>query len=150
MPPSPLTPTVRYVPPGTRKVYWVTTIATYTAPTRGELNAGIDLSPEVAAVNGFTVTSGTVPTPDLSSRFVSEIPGITAATAASVLARPRRPTCGRAPPHTVVRVQREGDVPTADGRVAREGVLAVGRNMKTRCRSTSSSITKIPANLVIP
>lgn len=77
MPPTPLNPTTgnRYIPPGTRKIYWVTTIATYTAPTRAELNAGIDLSAEVAAVNGFTVTSGTVPTPDLSSRFVSEIPG---------------------------------------------------------------------------
>jgi hypothetical protein len=75
MPPSPLSATSRYVPPGTRKIYWVTTIATYTAPTRGELNAGIDLSAEIAAVAGFTVTSGTSPTPDLSSRFVSEIPG---------------------------------------------------------------------------
>jgi hypothetical protein len=80
MPPTPLTPTIRYIPPGTRKIYWVTTIASYVAPTRGELNAGIDLSAEVATVTGFTVTSTTAPTPDLSSRFVSEIPStITAA-----------------------------------------------------------------------
>lgn len=75
MPPTPLTATVRYIPPGTRKIYWVTTIATYTAPTRAELNAGIDLSAEVAEINGFSVTSGTVDTPDLSSRFTSKIPG---------------------------------------------------------------------------
>ena len=74
MPPSPLSATSRYVPPGTRKIYWVTTIATYTAPTRGELNAGIALSNEIAAVAGFTVPSGTSPTlsscgtaPDVSS-----------------------------------------------------------------------------------
>jgi hypothetical protein len=75
MPPSPLTSTVRYIPPGTRKIYWVTTIATYTAPSRGELNAGIDLSAEVSAVNGFTVTSTTQDTPDLSTRFTAKIPG---------------------------------------------------------------------------
>ncbi len=75
MPPSPLTPTVRYVPLGTRKVYWVTTIATYTAPTRGELNAGIDLTGELAEMNGFSVTSDAVETPDLSSRFTPKIPG---------------------------------------------------------------------------
>src|SRR6476646_779459 len=75
MPPTPLTATLRYIPPGTRKIYWITTIATYTAPTRGELNAGIDLSAEVAEINGFSVTSGTVDTPDLSSRFTSKIPG---------------------------------------------------------------------------
>jgi hypothetical protein len=75
VPPTPLTATVRYVPAGLRKIYWVTTIATYTAPTRGELNAGIDLSNEVAEINGFSVASTTVDTPDLSSRFVSKIPG---------------------------------------------------------------------------
>ncbi len=75
MPPSPLTATVRYVPPGTRKIYWVTTIANYLSPTRGELNAGIDLTAEIAAINGFTVTSGTADTPDLSTRFTAKIPG---------------------------------------------------------------------------
>jgi hypothetical protein len=80
MPPSPLTATVRYVPPGTRKVYWVTTIANYLSPTRGELNAGIDLTAEIAAINGFTVESGTSDTPDLATRFTAKIPGrITAA-----------------------------------------------------------------------
>ena len=75
MPPTPLTATVRYIPPGTRKIYWVTTIATYTAPSRGELNAGIDLTNEVAAIAGFTTTSDTTDTPDLSGRFVPKIAG---------------------------------------------------------------------------
>ena len=74
MPPSPLTATVRYTPPGTRKIYWVTTIATYTAPSRGELNAGIDLTNEVAAISGFTTTSNTADVPDLSTRFTAKIP----------------------------------------------------------------------------
>jgi hypothetical protein len=75
MPPTPLTATVRYIPPGTRKVYWVTTIATYTSPTRAELNAGTDLSAEIAEMSGFTVTSDSVDTPDLSTRFTAKIPG---------------------------------------------------------------------------
>ena len=75
MPPSPLTPTVRYIPLGVRKVYWITTIATYTSPSRGELNAGIDLTGELAEMNGFSVTSASLDTPDLSSRFTSKIPG---------------------------------------------------------------------------
>lgn len=74
MPPSPLTATIRYTPPGTRKIYWVTTISTYTAPTRGELNAGVDLTNEIASISGFTVTSNTADVPDLSSRFTAKIP----------------------------------------------------------------------------
>jgi hypothetical protein len=75
MPPSPLSATTRYIPPGTRKIYWVTTIATYTAPSRAELNAGIDLSNEIASMTGFTVTSAAIETPDLSGRFAPSIPG---------------------------------------------------------------------------
>jgi hypothetical protein len=75
MPPSPLSATTRYIPPGTRKIYWVATIANYLSPSRGELNAGIDLSNEVAEVSGFTVTSDTTDTPDLSGRFVPVIAG---------------------------------------------------------------------------
>ena len=73
MPPSPLSATTRYTPPGTRKIYFVTTISNYLSPTRGELNAGIDLSGEVAEISGFTVTSEVSETPDLSGRFVPVI-----------------------------------------------------------------------------
>ena len=75
MPPSPLSATTRYIPPGVRKIYFVSTISNYLSPTRGELNAGIDLSNEVAEVSGFTVTSDTTDTPDLSGRFVPVIAG---------------------------------------------------------------------------
>ena len=75
MPPSPLSATTRYIPPGVRKIYFVSTISNYLSPTRGELNAGIDLSNEVAEVSGFTVTSDTSDTPDLSGRFIPVIAG---------------------------------------------------------------------------
>src|SRR5262245_55724782 len=75
MAPPKLTATVRYVPEGTRKVYFVATIATYTAPTRAELNAGTDLSDEIAEMSGFTVTSDQAEVPDMASRFTGKIPG---------------------------------------------------------------------------
>jgi len=75
VPPTAITPSVRFFRPGTTKVYWVTTIVTYTAPTRTEINAGKDLSGEIAEINGFTVASDTVPTPDLGTRFVPKIAG---------------------------------------------------------------------------
>lgn len=157
MPPTPLNPTSRYVPPGTRKIYWVTTIATYTAPTRAELNAGIDLSAEVAAVNGFTVTSTTAPTPDLSSRFVSEIPSTITAASCSLsiyasnnsndvrLVLPRD-TAGYAV------LLWEGDVTgqRCDVFPAKVTASAVNGNMTApELVDVSFSITKVPANNVL-
>lgn len=57
MPATPLTPTTRYLPPGTRKYYWLTSLANPAAPTRAELNAGTDLTAEIVTggVGGFTL-----------------------------------------------------------------------------------------------
>jgi hypothetical protein len=81
MAPTPLNPTSRYTPPGVRKIYWLPAVASYTTgATRAEINAGIDLTNEVAGVTGFTVASDQVEVPDLSGRFAGKIPGrITAA-----------------------------------------------------------------------
>lgn len=75
MPPPVIPAAVRYFRPGTTKVYWVVTITTYTAPTRAQINVGVDLSPEIAEIGGFSVTSDSVDTPDLANRFISKIPG---------------------------------------------------------------------------
>jgi hypothetical protein len=75
VPPTAITPSVRFFRPGTTKVYWVTTIVTYTAPTRVEINLGKDLSGEIAEITGFTVVSDTIPTPDLGTAFVPKIGG---------------------------------------------------------------------------
>jgi len=74
MAPPKLIPTSRYVPEGTRKVYFVPTIATQASPTRAEMNAGTDLSDEIAEMNGFTVTSDQIEVPDMASRFTGKIP----------------------------------------------------------------------------
>lgn len=72
---TPIASTSRFIPPGITHYYWVASIANKSAPTRGELNAGIDLTGEVADVSGFSTTSDQVDTPDLGSRFTSKIPG---------------------------------------------------------------------------
>jgi hypothetical protein len=45
------------------------------APTRAEINAGTDVSNEIAAITGWAITSEMQPTPDLGKRFVSQVPG---------------------------------------------------------------------------
>ena len=75
MPAPPLTPTVRYFPPGTRKLYWVVTIANYLVPTRAELNAGTDISAEIETMTGWSLAGSTVDVPDMGSRFTSQVPG---------------------------------------------------------------------------
>jgi hypothetical protein len=75
MAPTPLTPTLRYVPQSVRKIYYVATIATQASPSRAEINAGTDLTAEIQGMSGFSLTSGTKDTADLSTRFTSQIPG---------------------------------------------------------------------------
>lgn len=76
MPPTPLTKTTRFIPQGTSKYYWTPTIAAATGiPTRAELDAGTDLTGEVAAVAGFTTTGDQVDVPDAQSRFTKRVPG---------------------------------------------------------------------------
>jgi hypothetical protein len=77
VPPAPLTPTTRYFPPGVRKVYFVSTIANYLAPTRAEINAGTDLTAEIATggMAGWSLAGSTVDTGDLGSNFTSTVPG---------------------------------------------------------------------------
>lgn len=73
---TPITASTRYFLPGTTKVYIVPVIADFDAgPTRIELDAGTDISEEIAAINGWAITSAQVPTPDLGKRFVSNVNG---------------------------------------------------------------------------
>jgi len=72
---TPIAATSRYIPPGTTHYYFVSTIANKSAPTRPELDAGTDLTAEIAEVSGFSTTSEQQETPDLGSRFTGKIPG---------------------------------------------------------------------------
>jgi hypothetical protein len=76
---TPITASDRYFRQGVSKVYWVPSIATLSAPTRAELNAGTDLSGEISASSGWEVTGNTEDTPALGSVFIAKIPSTTTA-----------------------------------------------------------------------
>ncbi len=75
MAPTPLNPTSRYIAPEVTKTYWVPTVATLASPTRVELDAGTDLSAEVAAMTGWEISADRVAVPDLGTKFVGRISG---------------------------------------------------------------------------
>ena len=74
--PTPLiTATVRYFDVGTTKIYYLPTISNTTSVTRAELNAGTDLSREVADIDGWSVSSNEIEVPDFATRFTAKIAG---------------------------------------------------------------------------
>ena len=76
MPTPAITQSTRYTSIGLTKVYYLPTIAsTSFIPTRTEMNAGTDLSPELADWAGWMVTGAQINTPDLSTVFESTISG---------------------------------------------------------------------------
>src|SRR5919108_4786636 len=77
MAPPPINASVRYRAKGKTKCYWVPVIANLAAPTRAELNAGVDLSPQIMDMDGWLIESGSIDTPDLASDFTGNIPGST-------------------------------------------------------------------------
>jgi hypothetical protein len=79
-----ITPETRYFNPATSKLYWVPAISNKSAPTRPELDAGKNLSAAVADINGWTVTSELIDTPDMGSTFVGKIAGRTSADNSSI------------------------------------------------------------------
>jgi hypothetical protein len=70
-----ITASTRYTSRGSTKCYWVATISSKAAPTRSELNAGTDLSPQLMDAEGWSVESEQIETPDLATRYTSTIPG---------------------------------------------------------------------------
>jgi hypothetical protein len=73
---TPITASTRYFLPGTTKVYLLDTVADMAVgPTRTELDAGVDISEEIASISGWTITADNVQTPDLGKRFNSQVSG---------------------------------------------------------------------------
>lgn len=81
---TPLASANRYFPTGVSKYVYCASVSVKTAPTRAEINAGTDLSPEIAEVDGWQVTSELIDVPDLNSPFTSKIPGRTSADDSSI------------------------------------------------------------------
>lgn len=74
---TPITASDRYYVQGVSKAIWCPTLANPAGPTRSEINAGTDLSDEVAAASGWDVTGNTEDTPALGSVFIGKVPSTT-------------------------------------------------------------------------
>lgn len=80
MPPTQINASNRYFDVATTKCYYIPTIAAADLePTRAEMNAGTDLSNEIADLDGWTVEGDEIETPDLGTTFTGSIPGRTSA-----------------------------------------------------------------------
>jgi hypothetical protein len=76
----------RFFRRGKTKVRYAPTIAATTLiPTTAEVTAGVDLTPSVAELNGFSFSNSPIPTPDMASTFTSNIPGEDTADESSIM-----------------------------------------------------------------
>lgn len=65
----------RFTSRGSTVIYWLPTCANISSPTRVELNAGTNLSPQIMDGSGWTVKSEQIDAPDMATRFTSKIAG---------------------------------------------------------------------------
>jgi hypothetical protein len=85
----PITPNVpaaitRYYAVGVTEVLFCATIANTAAPTFAELDAGTDISDEVADWSGWSVSTNFIDTPTLGTRFTAQLPGRISAESSSI------------------------------------------------------------------
>lgn len=71
-----ITASTRYFLTGTTKVLFLPVVASMTTgPTRANINAGLDISEEIASISGWNISSSSVATPDLGKRFTPQVNG---------------------------------------------------------------------------
>lgn len=72
---TPLSPTQRYLHVATTRIYWVVTINNVTAPLRAELDAGVDLTAQVAAVVGWNARRLVLDVQGMTQDFEAQVDG---------------------------------------------------------------------------
>lgn len=75
MPATPLAAYTPYYVKGNLTWIFTPTVANLNAVTRGEINAGTNISKQVTAWSGWSVNSNFVPIPNVNDRFTPKIPG---------------------------------------------------------------------------
>lgn len=73
MPPPQIAAYATFYQAGVTKIYICPAIAAIATPSRAELNAGLDVSRQVAEIEGWKVVSETMPRPDMSTRFTGKV-----------------------------------------------------------------------------
>src|SRR5438128_299003 len=71
----PISASNRYIPQGVTHYYFVSAMASYLSPTRAEINAGTDLTPELNEAGDWAINSEAIDTPDYAAAFTPQIPG---------------------------------------------------------------------------
>ena len=61
------------------KFYFAPAVAVLAAPTRTEITAAVDLTPQLADTSGFSAAPQSAEVPDYDSDFTKKVPGIKAA-----------------------------------------------------------------------
>jgi hypothetical protein len=84
MPAPAITSSIRYARFGVTRCVFAPAVANILVPTRGEINAGTDLSGEVESINGFQVGSNFIETPDLLNVFTGKVIGRTSSDDSSI------------------------------------------------------------------
>src|SRR2546429_6372968 len=72
---TPIAASSRYVPQGVTHYVFTASVATQSSPTRAEINAGTDLTPELAEAGDWAINSEAIDTPDYAANFTPQIPG---------------------------------------------------------------------------
>jgi hypothetical protein len=85
MPPSQIAAYLAYYQPGITRVYIMTTCANYLSPTRGELDAGLDVTRQVREIKGFSYQADTIERPDMANTFTPVVGGRQKADASSLV-----------------------------------------------------------------
>lgn len=75
MSPPPLADTDRYIHAGETRVYWAPAIVDVQDPLRSELDAGTDLTGQIAVVSGWVARAVLVEMQGVNEEFVSTIEG---------------------------------------------------------------------------
>jgi hypothetical protein len=75
MPATPIGASSRYIPEGVTRYNWLPACANTASPTRAEINAGTDLTPEIANTGNWGIISGSIDAPDLATTFTAQIGG---------------------------------------------------------------------------
>lgn len=65
----------RFFRRGKSKAFWVPTLGSLTSPSAAQVNAGVNLTSQIADISGFEFSNSPISTPDLSTTFTTTIPG---------------------------------------------------------------------------
>jgi len=65
----------RFMRKGKTKVFWVLTIASTSAPTAAEINAGVILHTQLEDISGFLFKNNPIDTPDMGQTLVTKVSG---------------------------------------------------------------------------